>query len=132
MSDAFVDPECHWNESAHAAAVGRFRHGVAAFAASAGVEGADLGDLELAVTEAVTNVVLHAYVGIELGVVDMLAALVDDCVEVTVRDHGIGMRARVESPGLGVGLSLIAALARDARITPTPGGGTTVWMQFGR
>ena len=132
MSDARLDTECRWNHPADPGAVGRLRHCVAAFAASATVQGNGLSDLELAVTEAVTNVVVHAYNGVEAGTVDVVAAHVGGCVEVTVRDHGIGMRPRPDTPGLGLGLTLIASLARDTRITQTPGGGTTVWMQFAR
>src|SRR5690349_21307646 len=132
MSHARVDTKSRWNQPADAGAVGHLRHCVAAFAGSAGMAGAGLSDLELAVTEAVTNVVVHAYNGIESGAVDVLAAQVDECVEVTVCDRGIGIRPRTDSPGLGLGLSLIATLARDTRITDTHGGGTTVWMQFAR
>ena|ERR1700754_2949015 len=132
MSDARVDNESRWNQPADARAVRRLRHCVAAFAGSAGMKGAGLSDLELAVTEALTNVVVHAYVGVESGAVDVLAVQVDGHLEVTVCDRGIGMRPRSDSPGLGLGLSLIASLARDTRITDTPGGGTTVRMQFAR
>jgi len=132
MSGAPIGTEGRWQQQADAGAVRRLRHCVAAFAGTAGMKGSGLSDLELAVTEAVTNVVVHAYNGVEAGSVDVLAVPVDGCVEVTVSDHGIGMRPRTDSPGLGLGLSLITSVARDTRITETPGGGATVWMQFTR
>jgi hypothetical protein len=42
------------------------------------------------------------------------------------------MLPRTASPGLGLGLSLIATLTHDMRITQTPGGGTTLRMRFMR
>ena len=49
---------------------------------------------------------------------------------VTVRDHGTGMAPRVDSPGLGVGLPVMAAIA-DALEIDTPGdAGTLVRMTF--
>jgi serine/threonine-protein kinase RsbW len=66
----------------------------------------------LAVTEACTNVVLHAYVGAEApGYLEVSAGRTDGVIHVEVRDEGRGMVPRVDSPGLGLGLSLIAQLA---------------------
>jgi hypothetical protein len=50
---------------------------------------------------------------------------------VTVTDNGRGMEPRADSPGLGLGLALIAALTDGVEIRPaTHGSGTTVAMRF--
>ncbi len=50
---------------------------------------------------------------------------------VIVRDRGRGFAPRVDSPGLGLGLPVIAALTRRLELQETPGGGTEVVMAFG-
>jgi serine/threonine-protein kinase RsbW/stage II sporulation protein AB (anti-sigma F factor) len=49
---------------------------------------------------------------------------------VTVRDHGSGMAPRVNSPGLGVGLPVMAAIADALEIDTPDGAGTVVRMTF--
>jgi anti-sigma regulatory factor (Ser/Thr protein kinase) len=88
-----------------------------------------LDDIRLAVSEACANVVVHAYPdGEGLLVVQVFTS--DDAVAVSVRDHGTGMAPRTDSPGLGVGLPLIASLARTLELSASSGGGTEVRMAF--
>ena len=87
------------------------------------------------VSEAVTNAVLHAYRDREQpGQVHVSAYLEDDGVEVSVADDGLGLRPRADSPGVGLGIPLIADLADRVEITPSgqPGGhpGTRVAAHF--
>ena len=64
------------------------------------------------VSEAVTNAVVHAYRDREQpGLVHVSASLDDDGLEVAVDDDGLGMRPRVDSPGVGLGLPLMGDLA---------------------
>ena len=66
--------------------------------------------VRLAVSEAVTNVVRHAYVGREVGTVSIGAHLDGDGVLVVlVDDDGVGPVPRMDSPGSGFGLGLVAA-----------------------
>jgi serine/threonine-protein kinase RsbW len=69
-----------------------------------------LADVKLAVTEACTNVVVHAYPDGE-GPMSVTAGLVDGALTVIVSDEGRGILPRPDSPGLGLGLPLIATLA---------------------
>jgi anti-sigma regulatory factor (Ser/Thr protein kinase) len=72
------------------------------------------------VSEAVTNAVVHAYRDRERpGQVHVSANLEDDGVEVAVADDGIGLRPRADSPGVGLGMPLIADLADRVEITGT-------------
>src|SRR3954470_19749551 len=72
----------------------------------------DRDAIGVVVTEAVTNAVVHAYRDREVpGRVHVFASLDDDGVEVAVDDDGLGMRPRVDSPGIGLGLPLMGDLA---------------------
>ena len=76
-----------------------------------------LSDIALAITEATTNVVLHAYRDREVpGTVTIEAEHYDDHVCLYVRDEGTGLAPRVDSPGLGLGLGLIAQVADSADV----------------
>jgi anti-sigma regulatory factor (Ser/Thr protein kinase) len=96
------------------------------------LEAFTLTDIKIAVSEACTNVVLHAYPGREGPlVVDAWAGDGEELV-VVVRDRGSGFTpaARTESAGLGLGLALIASLSKEVHIGSEPGGGTEVRMRF--
>ena len=90
-----------------------------------------LSDIALAITEATTNVVLHAYRDREVpGAVMIEAERCEDCVRLSVRDEGTGLAPRVDSPGLGLGLGLIAQVADSADVRAPESGGTEVVMRF--
>ncbi len=89
-----------------------------------------LEDIRLAVSEACANVVIHAYAGEASGLMDVDVATGGGDLEVVVRDRGTGMAPRTDSPGLGVGLPLIASLAESMELLSPPGGGTEVRMRF--
>jgi anti-sigma regulatory factor (Ser/Thr protein kinase) len=104
---------------------------VAAFIVAAGIDEPLLTGVKLAVSEAVTNAVVHAYVNAEHpGEVRLLASLRDGHVHVTVSDDGCGMMPRLDSPGLGVGLPFIAHTADTLDIDHSDGGGTELRMSF--
>jgi anti-sigma regulatory factor (Ser/Thr protein kinase) len=92
----------------------------------------DPDGVALAVSEAVTNAVVHAYIDAPRpGDVEVVAKRhPDDGIEIRVCDDGRGLMPRRDSPGLGVGLPLVAKLAQRFRIEKRPGGGTTVSMCF--
>jgi serine/threonine-protein kinase RsbW/stage II sporulation protein AB (anti-sigma F factor) len=101
---------------------------VAHYAQRLGV--ADLGAVQLAVSEAATNAVVHAYREGEPGELTVEARRVDRSLEVTVADDGVGMRPRPDSPGLGLGLPLIAQLAETFEVTSPAAGGVRLCMRF--
>jgi anti-sigma regulatory factor (Ser/Thr protein kinase) len=71
----------------------------------------DLWPVGIVVSEAVTNVVLHAYRDSESGRVRVSAFLQDTVLTLVVADDGVGISPNPDSPGLGVGLALIGSLA---------------------
>ena len=86
--------------------------------------------MRLAVSEAVSNVILHGYRESGNGAFTVAVEWEGDHLRVTVRDGGCGMQPRMDSPGAGLGLPLIANLAETFSVTAPPGGGTEVCMTF--
>jgi anti-sigma regulatory factor (Ser/Thr protein kinase) len=103
------------------------------FACANGVSEPRLSDVLLAVSEAVSNAVVHAFRGVgESGTVIVAVAMHEgEWIDVRVTDDGSGMAARDDSPGAGLGLPLIRHLADqfDYR-SPPDGVGTELWMRF--
>lgn len=92
-----------------------------------------MGDLKLAVSEAMTNAVVHAYPQGDPGEVDVSITVesLANRVVVVVADNGGGMRPRPDSPGVGIGLPLIGNLVASMDVRPRSGGsGTEVHMTF--
>lgn len=88
-----------------------------------------LSDVKLAVTEACTNAVVHAYPEGE-GPMQVAAYLTDTRMVLVVRDRGRGIVPRPDSPGLGLGLPLIATLAEALELGTDDGHHTEVRMTF--
>jgi serine/threonine-protein kinase RsbW len=86
-------------------------------------------DMRLAVTEACTNVVRHAYGGAD-GPLELVIRPRDAYVEVVVTDRGIGMMPSRDTGGAGLGLSLISALTDRFEIEHAPGAGSRLVMAF--
>lgn len=114
-----------------AASVSEARSAVTAFAEDAGATGDALAAVSLAVSEAVTNAVLHAYLDHdEPGPIRVQARLEAATVIVEVADQGRGMLPRTDSPGLGLGLPLIAQMTESLEVHDRDGGGTEIRMAF--
>lgn len=107
------------------------RHALGGFGEAFAVPESKLADIRLAVTEACANVVVHAYPSGEEGPMEVLASMCEGELTVLVRDWGAGVRPRSDSPGLGLGLSLIAALAETVQIGRDEEERTEVRMSFG-
>ena len=96
-------------------------------------DAAILADMKMAVSEACTNVVVHAYDDSE-GVLEVDMTADDRGLTIRVRDHGSGIQPQVqrsrEVPALGLGLPLIAALSDSFELHGSAGQGTEVRMTF--
>jgi anti-sigma regulatory factor (Ser/Thr protein kinase) len=110
------------------ASVPELRHAVVAFAESVGFS--RTGDIALAVSEALSNAVLHAYRNGDAGEIRVVACNEPDRLVVVVRDYGEGMLPRADSPGFGVGLPMITSVADDLQVEAAEGAGTLLRMHF--
>jgi serine/threonine-protein kinase RsbW len=120
-----------WSFEATAQAPGQGREAIRQFAVSARPTARALGSIALCVSEAMTNVVMHAYRDATTpGRIDMEAELYGDSLTVRVRDEGHGLKPRLDSPGLGLGLPLISQFATGSDIVSPEQGGTEVIMRF--
>ena len=111
--------------------VGFARHVLGALGSNAGVGEDSLDSIRLAVSEALSNVVAHAYSDEPDGQMAVNVWVEDPGVIVSVSDEGRGIDAADDSPGLGLGLPLITELAEAVELeTSHDSGGTVVWMYF--
>jgi anti-sigma regulatory factor (Ser/Thr protein kinase) len=104
------------------------RHRMAQIAADCGMDKEGIADVQLAVSEAATNAVMHAYADAP-GELAVTAAIRDSELEIVIGDTGPGIADRPDSPGIGVGLPLIATVAARLRII-SHSGGTEIHMAF--
>lgn len=115
------------------------RAAVAAFAAQLDPAVDELADLRTAVSEAVTNAIVHAYPD-RLGTITLAVKLYDNgCVWVRVRDKGCGipdveqaMEPLYTTGGeerSGLGFSVMQSFTDKLRVRSAPGKGTTVTME---
>ena len=121
----------HWSGDAVPEQVARHRSAASTFAGLFGAPDALVEDVRLAVSEALSNVVMHAYPSAP-GRLDTRANAdpASGLVTFSVRDYGIGFRPRPDSPGLGMGVPIMTALARAIEIATPADGGTEVHLTF--
>jgi anti-sigma regulatory factor (Ser/Thr protein kinase) len=100
------------------------RLALAGVAASAAVPAEIVADLKLAVTEACTNVIQHAYAGTGEGEIMVRYVLADGILAVEVEDVGVGFDPERPSPsrnghgpGQGLGLLIIRELSDELTVT---------------
>ena len=127
-----VNPEpLHRTISARPEELAPLRHDVAEYARRVGVD--DPFGVALALSETVSNAILHAYTDAPSpGPVEVHAEPLDHggALRLTVVDHGRGMRPRTDSPGIGAGLPLVSRIAERFEIGEAPDGGTRISMVF--
>ena len=132
MSEAAPPPEVVLNMPARAEGVGVVRQALAGMADALAFDAAVLSDMKMAVTEACTNVILHAYPD-GAGRVEVDVFPNGRQVDVIVSDSGAGFMPRPvqKDTSWRLGLPLIAALSDGLEVTSGPeGNGTVVRMTF--
>ena len=99
----------------------------------------ELGDIKTAVSEAVTNCIVHAYPG-DIGTISLKCKILKDSViDIVIRDKGVGIEdvERARQPMYttggdersGMGFTIMETFMTDFRIKSVPGKGTTVRMR---
>lgn len=126
-------PDVRMTMPARAEGVAVVRQALAGMADALAVDAAVLADMKMAVSEACTNVVVHAYEDTD-GMLEVEMSADDVGLTIRVRDHGRGIQPQVkqsrEVPALGLGLPLIAALSDTFELQGAVGEGTEVRMTF--
>lgn len=115
------------------------RSAVSCFAAQLDPTMEELGDIRTAVSEAVTNAIVHAYPN-ELGVITLRCRILkDNILDIVIKDKGAGI-ADVEqakkpmfttggTDRSGMGFTIMESFMSDLEIISAPGKGTTVHMR---
>lgn len=113
---------------------------VGAFVAQLDPTMEELTEIKTVVSEAVTNAIIHGYENQPEGIVYITCILDNDCVELVIRDEGIGI-ANIEEakqplfttkPELersGMGFTIMENFVDEMKITSEPMMGTTVYLK---
>ena len=115
------------------------RSAVACFAAQMDPTLEELGDIRTAVSEAVTNCIVHAYPE-GLGIITLRCRILkDNTLDIVIKDKGVGIpdveQARRPayttggSERSGMGFTIMESFMTDLEISSQPGKGTTVHMR---
>ena len=115
------------------------RSAVACFASQLDPTMEELGDIRTAVSEAVTNCIVHAYPE-ELGIISLRCRILkDNVLDVVIKDRGVGIadidqarRPAYTTGGAdrsGMGFTIMESFMTDVEITSRAGKGTTVHMR---
>lgn len=106
------------------------RRAVTAVAVTAGATGEQVDAVRLATSEALTNVIVHAYTTDRPGDIHVTAAVAGGELWLLVADDGEGLHQRGGKSGLGLGLTLIAQACDELTIVERSSGGTELRMRF--
>jgi serine/threonine-protein kinase RsbW/stage II sporulation protein AB (anti-sigma F factor) len=105
------------SQPARPESVGLLRRELVTYARANGASEETCQAVALAVSEALTNAVVHGYADRAPGELIVEAWQDEDgYLVVVVCDEGPGIRPRMDSPGLGLGLSLMAQVAAEVRV----------------
>ena len=115
------------------------RSAVACFAAQLDPTIEELGDIRTAVSEAVTNCIVHAYPD-GFGVVTVRCRILkDNVLDIVIKDRGIGIAdlAQARKPMFttggadrsGMGFTIMESFMTSFDVTSVPGKGTSVHMR---
>ncbi|NLY75436.1 MAG: anti-sigma F factor [Firmicutes bacterium] len=117
--------------------VGIARTMTAAFAAQLEFNLAEIEEIRVAVSEAVSNCVIHGYPG-KVGIVQLELAVIKDSLVITIRDFGKGIadinQAKqatfsTDPERMGLGLVFMESFMDQLKIISKPDEGTTVIMK---
>jgi len=115
------------------------RSAVACFAAQLDPTLEELGDIRTAVSEAVTNCIVHAYPDCLGNITIRCRLLKDSILDIVIKDKGIGIedvdaarRPAFTTGGSersGMGFTIMESFMTDVTVSSKPGKGTTVHMR---
>ena len=125
---------------ATANSVGFLRSGVGAFVAQVNPSLDTISDIKTAVSEAVTNVVVHAYDNKNVGEISVFAQIKDKTLHIEICDNGVGIAdvdkaltefysSKSDEERSGLGFTIMQSFMDDLSVTSTPEKGTKVQMR---
>ena len=115
------------------------RSAVSCFAAQLDPTMEELGDIRTAVSEAVTNAIVHGYPD-QIGIISLRCRILkENVLDIVIKDRGVGIadvdQARRPmfttggSDRSGMGFTIMESFMTNLEITSQPGKGTTVHMR---
>ena len=115
------------------------RSAVACFLAQLDPTLEELGDIRTAVSEAVTNCIVHAYPG-KIGMIHVRCRILEDnMVDIIIKDKGVGIddielaRKPMYTTGgaerSGMGFTIMESFMSGFSVTSKPGKGTKIHMR---
>lgn len=115
------------------------RSAVACFAAQMDPTLEEMGDIRTAVSEAVTNCIVHAYPN-GLGIISMRCRILkDNTLDIVIKDKGVGIEDldKARKPMFttggaersGMGFTIMESFMTGFSVTSKPGKGTTIHMR---
>jgi len=114
-------PALHLALPALPVSAGDARHALRLWAHNLDLTKPERNDLLLAVSEAVTNAIRHAYpAGFRDASFRVAAEVGEDRVQVVVTDDGVGLGGNSSNPGLGMGLPLLGTLTDALTLVGPP------------
>ena len=112
-----------------AASVPLARSVITDWAQEAGADREQVDQIRLAVSEALTNVVLYAYPW-RTGEIYVTARMAGNELWVLIADSGCGIHAGRDTEGLGLGLALISKMTDGFSVVERSSGGTELRLRF--
>lgn len=111
---------------------------IACFALQLNPSIAQIADIKTAVSEAVTNSIVHGYPN-SVGKITMESELVADCIHINVFDNGVGIEnleealepfytTKPEDERSGMGFTIMKSFMDEVKVESTKGKGTKIYM----
>jgi stage II sporulation protein AB (anti-sigma F factor) len=111
------------------------RIAVASFSSAVDFNVSELEEIKVAVSEAVSNAIIHGYGGEADGVITLTAELSKTTLEITVEDQGVGIEdidnalepgAAADSERMGLGFVFMKSFMDEVDVVSQPGLGTKI------
>lgn len=112
---------------------------VSAFAVQLDLSIEELADIKTAVSEAVTNSIVHGYLDMK-GTIKLVCRMIEGCIEIEITDYGVGIEdidtamqplftSKPECERSGMGFTVMQTFMDELKVTSRLGEGTVVTMK---